>query len=183
MNAIEVADKETAMWQSYYEKKPVKLFIQSAALMRSEFHFPFWRSYLVSYYAAAAAFTFKDGSDRKAYAAALPDLTNYFRQICDISIEDFNADSAAKYELEWWIIRRERDKFTAGDWQEILCKAASTVYHVPPAKFSEYAHLRVEAMLLRDEKAEHITDADWQHIDEILRKAWTSFSDAISAEN
>lgn len=152
MNAIDVADKETAMWQSYYEKKPVKLFMQSAALMRSEFHFPFWRSYLVSYHAAAAAFIFKGGSDRIADAAALHDLTNYFRHISDISTESFNADSAAKYELEWWLIRRERDKYKPGDWEEILCKAASTVYHVPPGKFSNYAHLRVEAMLLRMKK-------------------------------
>ena len=107
INAAETATLDGAMWRSYYEKKPVKLFMQSAQLMRNEFHFPFWRSYLVSYYAAKAAFAFKDGTSRTDYNKALPYLVKYYSYINNVSSTSFNVDTAASAELEWWIIRRE----------------------------------------------------------------------------
>ena len=76
INAFETANLESGMWRSYYEKKPLKLFMQSAQLMRDMFHMPFWRSYLVSYYDAKAAFVFKDGHNRSDYEK-VPDIIIY----------------------------------------------------------------------------------------------------------
>lgn len=181
IDAAETARLDGAMWKSYYEKKPVKLFMQSAQLMRNQFHFPFWRSYQVSYYAAKAAFVFKDGTNRNDYAKALPYLQKYYGHINEISNTAFNADTAAASELEWWIIRRERQQHPPQEWEEWLCKTASVMYHIPAAKFNDYAHLRVEAMLLRDEKGGNITEADWQKIDSLLLQAWQAFGKAVKA--
>ncbi len=179
INAEETARMDAAMWRSYYEKKPLKLFLQSARLMRKEFDFPFWRSHRAAYYAAKAAFVFKDGKDRSDYEKALPYLKKYFSLIDGISTTTFNIDSAARTELEWWIIRRDREKHTPAEWENWLAATASVMYYLPEESFKEYANLRVKAMLLRDEKGASITEGDWQTINEILLEAWQSFAHAL----
>lgn len=179
INAEETANMDGAMWRSYYEKKPLKLFFQSAKLMRKEFHFSFWRSHRVAYYAAKAAFVFNDGHTRTDYEKALPYLTKYSSLIDNISTTSFNVDSAAATELEWWIIRRDREKHPPAEWENWLTATASVMYHLPAESFKEYANLRVQAMLLRDEKGNSITEQDWKQINEILVKAWQSFANAL----
>lgn len=181
IDATETAGMEGKMWRSYYDKKPVKLFFQSAKLMRKEFHFPFWRSYRVAFYAAKAAFVFKDGKNRSDYEKALPHLKKYYTLISNISETPFNADSAAKSELEWWIIRRNRDQHPPEEWENWLVTTASVMYHLPADRFKEYAHLRVQAMLIRDTKGNAITENDWQDINQLLLKAWQSFATDLHA--
>ena len=179
IDAAETARLDGGMWKSYYEKKPIKLFMQSRKLLRSQFHMPFFRSCLVSYYAAKAAFVFKDGQNRNDYKKAMPYLVKYYNHINAVSKMPFDADTAAAAELEWWIIRRERVQHPPGEWEQWLAKTASVVYHKPADKFKDYARLRVEAMLLRDEKGDMITEDNWQKIDHLLRNAWLSFSKAV----
>jgi len=178
-NSVDVARLDGAMWRSYYEKKKLKLFFQSAELMRKQFGVPFWRSQVMAYHAAKAAFIFKDGHNRTDYDKALPDLIKYYTQIRNISRESFDVDSAARLELEWWVIRRYRNEHPPAEWEKYLSLLAQTVYHEPTEKFVTYAHLRVEAMLLRDGREDAITENDWQQIDSLLHNAWKSFSDSL----
>src|SRR5215210_7092169 len=66
-DADEVARLDTAMWRSYYSRERVKLFSEAVELLETEFHFPFWRRRLAAFYAAKAAFVFKDGKSRGDY--------------------------------------------------------------------------------------------------------------------
>jgi len=174
-----IARMDAAMWRSYYEKKRIKLFLEASSLMREQFHFPFWQSQRVAYYAAKAAFVFKDGHTRNEYEKALPYLKKYYLLINNIADASFNVDSAAVSELEWWIIRRERDRHPPEEWEHWLETGAAVVYHIPADSFREYAHLRVQAMLLRDGKADAITEGDWTTINSLLQKAWGSFARAL----
>jgi hypothetical protein len=122
IDAAKTARLDGAMGRSNYEKKPVQLFMQSAKLMRNQFHLPFWRSYQVSYYTAKAAFIFKDGTNRNDYAKALPYLQKYYININEISNTAFDVDTAAASELEWWTIRRERLQHPPQEWEEWLTK-------------------------------------------------------------
>jgi hypothetical protein len=179
IDPVETANLEGGMWRSYYEKKPVKLFTQSAQLMRDMFHLSFWRSYLVSYYTAKAAFVFKDGHSRNDYEKAFPYLEKYYQHINSISKTPFNADSAARSELEWWIIRRYRQEHPPAEWEKYISQTSAIVYHIPAEKFKDYAHLRVQAMLLRDQKDSAITVKDWQQINQLLISAWRAFGKTI----
>jgi hypothetical protein len=179
IDPVETAKLEGGMWRSYYEKKPLKLFMQSARLMRDVFHVPFWRSYLVSYYNAKAAFIFKDGHNRGDYEKALPYLTIFYQHISNISEAPFNADSVAKSDLEWWIIRRYRKEHPPAEWEKYILETSAIMYHVSSDNFKDYAHYEVEAMLLRDKKDKNITEQDWQEINHLLLKARQSFSEAI----
>src|SRR5947209_20496114 len=99
-DADEVARLDTAMWRSYYARERLKLFSQAGELLDSQFHFPFWRRQLVAFYAAKAAFVFKDGKSREDYEKALPDIHRFYGEVHDVSTTDFDVDVAARLELE-----------------------------------------------------------------------------------
>src|SRR5436305_7194661 len=74
----EVARLETAMWRSYYDKQRVRLFNQATELLRTQYHMTPVKSNLAAYYAANAAFVFKEGKQRADYENALPDLIKFY---------------------------------------------------------------------------------------------------------
>src|SRR6266550_3895716 len=81
----EVARIETAMWRSYYEKQQVRLFNELSELLRTQYHMPLIRSNQVAYYAANAAFVFKQGRERADYEKALSDLLKFYGEIRKLS--------------------------------------------------------------------------------------------------
>src|SRR5580765_2921628 len=92
----EVARLETAMWRSYYEKHQVRLFNEMSELLRSQYHMPLARSNLVAYYAAHAAFVFKNGKQRSDYEKALPDLIKLYSAVRQMSDIPFDVDRTAR---------------------------------------------------------------------------------------
>lgn len=172
----EVARIETAMWRSYYDKERLALFTQLAELMRSQYRMTLLRSNEAAYQAAKAAFVFKEGKQRADYEKALPNLRNFYRDIRAQSDIAFDVERAAKLELEWWIIHRQRAQHQPGDLDRSLAELQAELFQLPVDRFTEHARLRAEAMTIRDNKAEAggVSEADWQRIDELLHQSWQS---------
>lgn len=173
---------DAAMWRSYYERKPARLFWQLAHSLRVQFHAGFWSSFPMAYRAAKAAFTFKDGRSRDEYANALPDLERYFASINALGTTPFDVKKAATNELEWWIIRREPAQHTTADWERLIAAVAGEIYQLPEERFADYARLRVEAMVLRDQRGEAITEQDWANITSLLERSWVELASAVRPE-
>jgi hypothetical protein len=178
----EVARLDTAMWRSYYSRQRLRLFAQACELLRTQYRLPFWRSNAVAYRAAKAAFVFKDGHSRADYERALPDLLSFYRSLRSVSDTDFDPERAARLELEWWIVHRERKQHAPGDLERALAGLASELYRVPAERVAEHARLRAEAMEIRDTKAEQggVTEDDWHRIDELLHQSWRSLHAAVN---
>lgn len=178
----EVARLETEMWRSYYSRQRVRLFNEMAQLLRKQYRLPLWRSNAVAYRAAKAAFVFKDGHSRADYERALPDLLSFYNSIREVSDTDFDPERAARLELEWWIVHRERAAHAPGDLDRALASLASEIYRVPAERLMEHARLRAEAMEIRDSKAEQggVTEQDWKRIDELLQQSWRSLHAAVN---
>jgi hypothetical protein len=179
----EVARLETAMWRSYYDKKRVRLFAELAELMRTQYNMPLIRSNVVAYQAAQAAFKFKGGKSRVDYEKALPELIKFYSEIRRISDSPFDIERAAKLELEWWIIHRERNIHPKGDLEHALAELPAEIYQLPVERFEEHARLRADAMEIRDTKAENggVSEEDWKRIDQLLHASWQSLWRAVSA--
>lgn len=177
---VAVGQLDASMWRSYYERRRVRLFWQLAQATREQFHAPFWRSLLIAYRGAKAAFLFKEGENREDYAKALPLLEAYFRSLNALNDEPFDADKVAKNELEWWIVRREPNH-GKGEWERLITEVAAEMYHVPPERLAGYARLRVEAMNFRDERRESVSEESWTEITRLLEASWTSLHQAITA--
>lgn len=181
-DADEVARLETAMWRSYYEKKQVKLFNQLSELLRTQYHMPLVRSNQVAYYAASAAFTFKDGKSEKDFEKALPELVNFYGAIRKMSDVPFDVDQVARLELQWWIIHRERWKRKPDELPRALAELQAAIYGVPLDRVMEHGRLRAQAMAIRDTKADSgqaMTEEDWKKINELLRQSWGSLAEAV----
>jgi hypothetical protein len=179
----EVARLETAMWRSYYDKKQVQLFNQLSELLRTQYHMPLVRSNQVAYYAANAAFAFKEGKSQADYEKALPELVKFYGAIRKISDIPFDVDRVARLELQWWIVHRERWKRGAEELPRALAELQSAIYGVPIEQALEHGRLRAEAMKVRDMKAESgaaMTEEDWSKITELLRKSWHSLAVAVT---
>jgi hypothetical protein len=183
-DADEVARLETAMWRSYYSRERAKLFGQLSELLRTQYRLPFWRSNAVAYRAAKAAFVFKEGRGRADYERALPDLVSFYNSIRAVSDTDFDAGRAARLELEWWIIHRERRRHAPGDLERALAELQAELYRLPAGRFAEHARLRAEAMEIRDTKADRggVTEEDWRGIDELLHGSWRSLHAVVNSE-
>ena len=182
-DAGEVARLETAMWRSYYDRQQVKLFNQMTELLRSQYNLPLVRSNVVAYEAVRAAFVFKDGHNRSDYEKALPNLISFYTAIRKVSDIPFDVNRAARLELEWWIIHRERRTHEPGALDRALAELAAELYRVPVERAMEHARLRAEAMTIRDNKAESggVTEQDWAKIDTLLHESWRSLKEAVQS--
>jgi len=178
----EVARLETAMWRSYYSKQQLKLYNQMTELLRTQYNLPFIRSNTVAYQAARAAFVFKEGHNRQEYEKALPYLRSFYTSVRKVSDVPFDIDRAARLELEWWIIHRQRDQHAPGDLARALAALSSELYQMPAERFADHARLRAEAMTIRDEKAAEggVAEADWAKIDALLHESWRSLKHEVN---
>jgi hypothetical protein len=180
----EVARLETAMWRSYYDKKQVQLFNQLSELLRTQYHMPLVRSNQVAYYAASAAFTFKDGKTAQESEKALPDLVKFYGAIRKLSDIPFDVDRVARLELQWWIVHRERWKRQPDDLPKALAELQAAIYGVPLDRVMEHGRLRAQAMAIRDTKADNgqaMTEEDWTKINDLLRQSWRSLGEAVKS--
>jgi hypothetical protein len=183
-DADEVARLETAMWRSYYDKKQLQLFNQLSELLRTQYHMPLVRSNQVAYYAASAAFTFKDGKTEKDFEKALPDLVKFYGAIRKMSDISFDVDRVAQLELQWWIIHRERWKRKPDELPKALADLQAAIYGIPVERAMEHGSLRAQAMTIRDKKADTgqpMTEEDWTRINDLLRRSWQSLANAVKA--
>ena len=178
----EVAKLETDMWRSYYDKNPALLFWQLAGGLRQQFHAPFWRSFILGFQATKAAFVFKKGKSRTDYQKTLPDLITYYNSIQELSIDQFNVPKVASLELEWWIVHRQRERYSYNDLADALVQTSAALYNQPAAPFATYGRLRADAMRLCDEVRHHpdgATEVDWQRINRQLEQAWGSLHEVV----
>jgi hypothetical protein len=178
---MELGRLETAMWRSYYDRKPVKLFFELAEMLRTQYEFPWLRSYLGAYYAAKAAFDFKDGKQRADYEKALPALESYFAAIRRTGNIEFDVPYAAKVELEWWIVHRERERYGKEALDKACADATAAIYLVSPDSTLEHGRLRADAMVIRDVQAAAggVREEDWAQIDELLKGCYRSLKRVI----
>ncbi|MBD0259578.1 MAG: hypothetical protein ICV83_27990 [Cytophagales bacterium] len=176
-----IARMDTRMWQSYYARERVTLFGQLARLLREQYGAPFLRSHLIAYYAARAAFLFKDGHSRPEYEKALPPLTRLYAQINRMSREPIDADRAARLELEWWIVHRQRQFHHPGDLEWALARTAAAIYHQPAEAMLPHARYRAAAMHIRDTKAVNggLQAEDWRQIEALLLNSWRKLWEAV----
>ena len=182
----EVARLERAMWRSYYDRRRLRLFGQLVALLRGQFQLSPGRSLAVAFLAARAAAVFQVGRGRADYQRALPYLERYYAAILAVSQTPFDAAEAARLELEWWIAHREAAEadHARDHLQQSLAALAAELYQVPAGRLGVHAERRAEAMTIRDRRSREpggVTDADWERIEDVLRRSWRSLAAELHA--
>jgi hypothetical protein len=150
-----------------------------AELLRRQYQFRYWRSFVTAYHAAQAAVVFQRGHNRTEYLKALPDLESFYSTIREHSVTPFDVKKAAAAELEWWIVHRERDRHKPGDLEGSLAELQSLIYQQPAARFEEHAKARAGAMLLRDASP---GEPDWRRIGALLDRSWVALQLSVHSD-
>ena len=177
-----VARADAAMWRAYYAKDSRALLGLFGRLIRDETGVSYPYSMYLAFQGSRAAFVFKQGKGRAEFERALPPLVSLYRGIKASSRADFDPARAARLELDWWIIHRERWLHPPQDLDRALAAAAAEVYGIRPEAAAEYGHLRGEAMRVRDTSSwrQTPTEQDWQRVEELLRQAWRALWQAVN---
>lgn len=180
-----VARLEAATWRSYYEHRPVHLFLELTQLLRTQYRLSIVDSLRAAFGAATAAERFQPGRTRADYARALPDLERFYAIVGTGNDTAFDPRTAARLELAWWIVHRERAQ-RANDGparhdlalEDALAALQAYVYKIPAQRLREHARARSDAMLLRDARAAAggVDAAGWHEIERLLDRSWTSIS-------
>ena len=167
---------ETRMWKSYYAHERVALFGQLAETLRSQYHLPLLRSYVVAFQAARAAAVFQRGRSHEDYEKALPQVRAFYAAIRRDSREAFDVERAARLELDWWIVHRERESHPKPDLVRKLAELQAELYGMPAERMMKHAALRADAMLLRDSGPDA---GGWIEIERLLRASWGSLHEIV----
>jgi hypothetical protein len=171
---------DAEMWRSYYDRDRLLLFRQLAELLRAQYHLSVTQSWVTAFHAARAAVRFQKGTRRAEYEAALPDLLAFYAAVLGPRRDPARA---ARLELEWWILHRERTAPPRQALEQALAALQAEIYQMPIERFSEHARLRAEAMLFRDNKAAQsaLSEADWETIRDLLQQSWQSLHAALGS--
>ena len=122
-------------------------------------------------------------ADHADYEKALPEVVTFYEGIRRVSSEPFDVERAARLELDWWIVHRERASHPPDDLDRKLAELQAELYHLPSERVMEHARLRAEAMLIRDRAAGNggPTGEQWAEIDRLLRSSWRSLWEVVHA--
>jgi hypothetical protein len=172
------------MWKSYYAHERLPLFNQLATLLRRQYGLPILRSHVVAYHAARGAVVFQRGHAHADYEKALPEIVAFYSGIRRVSSEDFDVHQAARRELDWWVIHREREAHPTGDLDRSLAALQAELYHLSEDQLTEHARLRAEATRLCDSLVAkgNSTAQEWTEIERLLRSSWRSLWDVVNAQ-
>ncbi|HTT11362.1 MAG TPA: hypothetical protein VMG60_10770 [Burkholderiaceae bacterium] len=174
-----VAQLETRMWRSYYEKRYAALLVDLYALSRDEYGFSPADSLGIAWYAARAAQTFQPTRSRAEAQGARPLLEHYFRLIEARGGETFDVHEAARLELDWWQLRRENA--LPAEHGAAIARVSALLFGADNAEIDRAGRLRAEMMRYRDERGDgRMQEGDWAHIERELARSYQALHDGIA---
>jgi hypothetical protein len=170
-DADAVGRLETQMWRNYYDHDYKSLAANLYSLYRDQYHFSPGDSAQLAYDSGKAAQLFQPTTSRAEAQVALPLLVKYYTLLRDRSGEAFDADNAAKLELDWWQLRRENA--TPEQYGNVVAQVATELFKVDNDHIRKSSQLRALMMRYRDDRrGGHMEPADWDHIEQNLTEAY-----------
>lgn len=174
-----VAQLETRMWRAYYERRYAALLRDLYVLSRAEYGFSPADSLAIAWYAARAAQVFQPTRSRTEAQEALPLLERYYGVLRARGGESFDVTEAARLELDWWQLRRE--KVPPAVYGQVIAQTAVVVFGTDNADLRRAGLLRAEMMQYRDERSGgRMQEADWAHIGAQLTHSYTALRDGLA---
>lgn len=173
-DAVAVASAETAMWKAYYAGKPDVVLNEMTRLLEVQASLPATdaRAAATSMATAAAKFQMMRGAyDR----VVLPDLVAGYEILRTATGRDFDAEDAARAELEWWARRRTPGKDSAESVGDAIADLYAELYGTRNDAIERAGLLRAEAAKLRD------SGGDWTRVEDLLVQSHQSLLAGIDA--
>ena len=149
-----LAELEIGMWKAYYRRQPARLFGLLIRGLREQAHASWPRALVSSLLLTKAAIGFARSSGD--YARFGPTIARAYRLLG--LPRDVNAEEVARWELRWWVVRREIGLAAGNAAGEAISTMYAALYQLPIDRVAEAGRLRGIAAEIRDRGAS--TDPD-----------------------
>ena len=149
-----LAELETGMWKAYYRRQPARLYVLLIRGLREQAHASWPRALASSLLLTKAAIGFaRSTGDYDRYG---PTIARAYRLLG--LPRDVNAEEVARWELRWWVVRREIGLAAGNAAGEAISTMYAALYQLPIDRVAEAGRLRGIAAEIRDRGAS--TDPD-----------------------
>ncbi len=179
-DADAVAWLETRMWEAYYAKHDLRLFLLLVRLIAQQFGLSGRRAFSIALMLTRPAMRFARA--RANYEAVIPDIAAAYRQLCAECGATFDADAVAARELHWWIVHRHPTEAGEAGLTEAIADLYAAVYQLPAATVREAARLRAVAAIVCDtgREREGVRGATyWGEVGDLLRQSYRALKVAV----
>lgn len=163
-----IAAAETRMWQAYYEQDQVTLMREMIHLMQHTYGLSLMQASAIAESMARAAMAFR--AHRRDYETqVLPLLIESYELVRKHTPLDFDVETVARAELDWWVTRRQPGRNT----EALVGAKISALYEAllgrPDPAFEQAGLYRARAGRLRDQGGRN---ADWAEIEALLYRSY-----------
>jgi hypothetical protein len=173
-----VADLEVRMWQAYYAKERLRLFVLLVGMLREQYRYSWATAAAEGFHLARAAATFRDLTGN--YDQVLPDLEAAYETTRSWTGAGFDPRAVAKAELAWWVARRVPGRNSAEQIGSLMADEYALLYETSRDRVANAALLRAQAAALRDAEADH---PDWDRIGRLLLLSYRDLSETLATAN
>jgi hypothetical protein len=171
LDSKKIAAAETSMWQAYYSNQPSKLGKELIALLRHQFGLSLLQALSVSKDLMDATLTFNK-SQGDYNNKVLPHLVKAYEKIRKARNENWDADDAAKAELEWWVARRTPGKNSPEQVGHSIARLYTILYGKSNPDIERAGYLRAKAASIRDSKGLSQDSPEWKQIHVMLEESY-----------
>jgi hypothetical protein len=168
--------RESALWRSYYAGRGLRLGYQMMGIACGQYGFSWWDGTRIAVHSARAALAFRKNTDDPR---CLPALCDYYALVRKATRTEFDIQTAATLELQWW--KERRQKMAPPDYARTIARLTSLLYGLPAEATLPAAKLRASAMAYRDaRRATGLSDDEWAELDRQLTSAYTALKTELS---
>ena len=175
-----VAWLETRMWEAYYAKQDVRLFLLLVRLVARQFGLPWRRALAIALMLVRPAMRFARA--RSNYVAVIPDIAAAYARIqADCGVV-FDAEEVAARELQWWIVHRHPTEAGEAGLTDAIAALYAAIYCLPSTRVREAARLRAEAAIVCDagRKRGGMRGAPyWREVGDLLQRSYRELKRAV----
>jgi len=144
-----LAELETGMWKAYYRRQPARLYVLLIRGLREQAHASWPRALASSLLLTKAAIGFaRSTGDYERFG---PTIARAYRLLG--LPRDVNAEEVARWELRWWVVRREIGLAAGNAAGEAISTMYAALYQLPIDRVAEAGRLRGIAAEIRDRGA------------------------------
>ena len=179
-----LAELETGMWKAYYRRQPGRLFGLLIRGLREQAHASWPRALASGLLLTKAAVGFARSTGDYARFGAT--IARAYRLLGLPS--DVNAEEVARWELRWWVVRREIGLAAGHAAGDAIAHLYAAFYDVPIEGVSEAGRLRGLAAEVRDRGASADPDGPrgagrgyWREVTKLLRASYRSLHANLQA--
>jgi hypothetical protein len=178
-----LAALETGMWKAYYRRQPARLFGLLIRGLHEQAHASWPRALAASILLTKAAIGFARSTGD--YDRFGPNIVRAYRLLG--LPRDVNAAEVARWELRWWVVRREIGLAAGNAAGEAIGTMYAALYRVPIERVAEAGRLRGIAAEIRDRGASDdpqgstgAGDAYWPEVGRLLTESYRSLYAALA---